>query len=234
MDDAANLNYSEYQLEKVLQVYFMQNAAYPKTLDEGLQGVPGMKFDPWGRPYHYLFPGKHNPNKYDLWSGGPDGTAAFGNWRGGEPSGNGPSMPTYSYQQFISKPSNETVDGPDQRSTQGGAGGAEGGSSFVQQHRGSDADMKHKLLGFWSSPRHDYLYKSDGVCYMVGGTTKSNWDVKSGVYFDFSRSYSIISLSDTKFVFRDNSNGDTFTLVRCSKKDMELIKKYYGQWLQEH
>jgi hypothetical protein len=117
LDDAANLNNSKYQVEKVLQVYFMQNATYPKTLDEGLQGVPGMKFDPWGKPYHYLFPGKHNPNKYDLWSGGPDGTAEFGNWPGSEPTGNGPSIPTYNYQQFTTVPSNSTGERNDQQAS---------------------------------------------------------------------------------------------------------------------
>ena len=29
--------------------------------------------DPWGRPYHYLYPGKKNSSFYDLWSYGGDG-----------------------------------------------------------------------------------------------------------------------------------------------------------------
>jgi general secretion pathway protein G len=29
--------------------------------------------DPWGHPYLYVFPGKHNTNSYDLSSAGPDG-----------------------------------------------------------------------------------------------------------------------------------------------------------------
>jgi general secretion pathway protein G len=40
--------------------------------------------DPWGNPYQYSFPGTHNPNKYDLWSMGPDGQEGtsddIGNW----------------------------------------------------------------------------------------------------------------------------------------------------------
>ena len=40
--------------------------------------------DPWGMPYQYAFPGKHNPRGYDVWSFGPDktdGTADdIGNW----------------------------------------------------------------------------------------------------------------------------------------------------------
>jgi general secretion pathway protein G len=41
--------------------------------------------DPWGAPYVYEFPGKHNANGYDLMSNGPDGRAGTGdditNWQ---------------------------------------------------------------------------------------------------------------------------------------------------------
>ena len=39
--------------------------------------------DPWGYDYQYQFPGKHNPNRYDLWSTGEDGVTSdddIGNW----------------------------------------------------------------------------------------------------------------------------------------------------------
>jgi general secretion pathway protein G len=40
--------------------------------------------DPWGRPYQYRNPGKHNPDKYDIFSMGPDGQPDtqddIGNW----------------------------------------------------------------------------------------------------------------------------------------------------------
>ncbi len=29
--------------------------------------------DPWGRPYQYEYPGKHDPESPDIWSVGPDG-----------------------------------------------------------------------------------------------------------------------------------------------------------------
>jgi len=35
-------------------------------------GIPN---DPWGNPYIYECPGKHNPSSYDLMSMGPDGRA---------------------------------------------------------------------------------------------------------------------------------------------------------------
>jgi general secretion pathway protein G len=44
--------------------------------------------DPWQHDYQYLNPGKHNPDRYDIWSMGPDGKSDteddIGNWK--EPS----------------------------------------------------------------------------------------------------------------------------------------------------
>jgi general secretion pathway protein G len=41
--------------------------------------------DPWGHSYIYLNPGKHNPDKYDIYSLGPDGLPDteddIGNWK---------------------------------------------------------------------------------------------------------------------------------------------------------
>ena len=39
--------------------------------------------DPWGRPYVYEFPGRHNPDSYDIYSLGAEGRGgndAIGNW----------------------------------------------------------------------------------------------------------------------------------------------------------
>lgn len=40
--------------------------------------------DPWGRPYNYVAPGRHNSDSYDVWSLGPDGADGtdddIGNW----------------------------------------------------------------------------------------------------------------------------------------------------------
>lgn len=40
--------------------------------------------DPWGKPYRIRVPGLHNPERYDLWSSGPDGVDEtaddLGNW----------------------------------------------------------------------------------------------------------------------------------------------------------
>lgn len=46
--------------------------------------------DPWGHQYQYRYPGKHNPDRYDVFSMGPDGlpdTADdIGNWNTPAPS----------------------------------------------------------------------------------------------------------------------------------------------------
>jgi general secretion pathway protein G len=46
-----------------------------------MRGVP---LDPWGQEYYYEFPGKENPDRFDLISAGPDrlfDTADdIGNW----------------------------------------------------------------------------------------------------------------------------------------------------------
>jgi general secretion pathway protein G len=87
-------------LKEVLAMYQLDNGTLP-TNDQGLSAlwtkpsnepVPPhwrpyldeAKVDPWGHPYRYLNPGKHNPGTYDIYSCGPDGlpdTADdVGNW----------------------------------------------------------------------------------------------------------------------------------------------------------
>ena len=72
-----------------LDLFFLDAGRYPTTA-EGLtalgQRPTGMEVwngpyvkggkvppDPWGHPYIYVCPGKHNPNSYDIISMGPDG-----------------------------------------------------------------------------------------------------------------------------------------------------------------
>src|SRR5258708_2357584 len=76
-----------------LDLYEVDNGVYPTT-EQGLAallsppGTPplpkkwrgpylkkkGSFNDPWGNPYVYRSPGIHNPEDYDLYSLGPDGT----------------------------------------------------------------------------------------------------------------------------------------------------------------
>lgn len=83
-----------------LKVYQMQNIDFPTT-QQGLQALvtppttpPKPRnwikllkdealMDPWGMPYQYAYPGKHNPDSFDLWTFGPDKVDSdknIGNW----------------------------------------------------------------------------------------------------------------------------------------------------------
>jgi general secretion pathway protein G len=94
-----------------LTAYRISMGSYPSTA-EGLQALltaPSGKegkwngpyitetkipVDPWGEPYQYAYPGKHNKDSYDIWSKGPDkqdGTADdIGNWDNTAPVADGP------------------------------------------------------------------------------------------------------------------------------------------------
>jgi len=57
----------------------------PRQWTQQSESVPR---DPWGNEYHYVRPGTHNPNGYDLFSAGPDGIPGnnddIGNWEQAE------------------------------------------------------------------------------------------------------------------------------------------------------
>jgi general secretion pathway protein G len=89
-------------LSEALTLYQMENGMLPTT-EQGLKALvskpssdpvptrwsahisdPTALVDPWGHPYLYVNPGKHNPTRYDLYSSGPDGVPDnaddIGNW----------------------------------------------------------------------------------------------------------------------------------------------------------
>lgn len=77
-------------MDTPLTTYRIDMGSYPTT-QEGLMALwvapqdagdnwhgpyakgSGPPNDPWGHPYHYVCPGVHNKDGYDLWSTGPDG-----------------------------------------------------------------------------------------------------------------------------------------------------------------
>jgi len=82
-------------IKTALDAFEVDNGFYPKSLQDLVQQPSNSKnwhgpyldklpVDPWGNPYIYYFPGKHNPNSYDLLSVGPDGKEGtdddIGNW----------------------------------------------------------------------------------------------------------------------------------------------------------
>ena len=86
----------------------------------------------------------------------------------------------------------------------------------------ADAAIKQKLLGYWRSGRHDYLYEADGVRYMLPRppcTTTSHWDVKGGVYLEGSKPYEIVTMTKNTFAYRSReADNITFTLKRIAKE----------------
>ena len=86
-------------LETPIDTFQMHCNQYPNSLADLRQspsdaamaknwGGPYLKkavgVDPWGNPYQYLTPGKHNTDTYDIWSHGPNGQDGteddIGNW----------------------------------------------------------------------------------------------------------------------------------------------------------
>ena len=84
-------------IKTALDSFEVDNGFYPKSLQDLITqpsnarnwhgpylDPPTLPIDPWGNPYVYVFPGKHNPDGYDLLSVGPDGKEGtdddIGNW----------------------------------------------------------------------------------------------------------------------------------------------------------
>lgn len=69
------------------------------------------------------------------------------------------------------------------------------------------------MVGKWSSPRHEYIYRADGTWSMLpaeAGTTRGRWHIKGNRFFssadidpDDSRAYTILLLTKDNFIFTD-------------------------------
>jgi general secretion pathway protein G len=79
-----------------LDLYEIDNFAFPQSLQSlvtdpgsapnwrGPYLKKGLPKDPWGNAFQYRFPGSRNPNSYDLFSLGADGSESgddLGNWQ---------------------------------------------------------------------------------------------------------------------------------------------------------
>ncbi|HEY1716985.1 MAG TPA: type II secretion system major pseudopilin GspG [Verrucomicrobiae bacterium] len=73
-------------IKSALGQYEVDNGTYPRSLQDLIVqpanaknwhgpyfDPPKLPIDPWGNPYIYYFPGKHNQSSYDLLSAGLDG-----------------------------------------------------------------------------------------------------------------------------------------------------------------
>lgn len=89
----------------------------------------------------------------------------------------------------------------------------------------SDAEIKQKLLGYWSSQRHGYHIAPNGIIYMRPrkyATTTSHWAVKDGKFYRSGSPHAIVTLTDKKFVYREiGGHGTTFTLIRGTKEEVD-------------
>jgi len=86
----------------------------------------------------------------------------------------------------------------------------------------SDAEIKQKLLGYWSNPHHGYHIAADGIIYICPGTTTYHWKVKDGkFYWGGDQGHTIVTLTDKKFVYREPaSSTGTATLIRGTKEEI--------------
>jgi general secretion pathway protein G len=82
-------------IKTALDRYEIDNGSYPRSLNDLVQApseakhwagpyLDSVPVDPWGNPYVYYYPGKHNQASYDLLSVGPDDKEGtdddIGNW----------------------------------------------------------------------------------------------------------------------------------------------------------
>ena len=91
-----------------------------------------------------------------------------------------------------------------------------------------DSDSKafsKALVGEWASPRHEYVFRSDGTWSMLPaepGITHGRWRIQGNQYFDIAEvnppdtsRYTIILLSRQDFIFTD---GEVVFYERRIKK----------------
>jgi hypothetical protein len=97
-------------------------------------------------------------------------------------------------------------------------------TSFVMAgEKMSDAEIKQKLIGYWHGGHHGYHIAADGIIYICPGTTKYQWSVKDGKFYGVEvgdQGNTIVTLTDKKFVYRDNRDGTTYTMIRGTKEEI--------------
>jgi len=88
----------------------------------------------------------------------------------------------------------------------------------------SDAEITQKLLGYWKSPQQVYHIIADGKMYIghKNDTETSRWNVKNGKFYWWNVPYTIVTLTDNKFIFRESfGQKTTFTLIRSTKEEVD-------------
>jgi tetratricopeptide (TPR) repeat protein len=89
----------------------------------------------------------------------------------------------------------------------------------------ADSAIKQRLVGYWKFPKAVCYIAGDGKMYVgprKNETETSHWNVKDGKFYWDNVSYTIVSLTDNKFVFREiGSQGGTLTLIRSTKEEVD-------------
>ncbi|MFM8682653.1 MAG: hypothetical protein ACKOEG_02550, partial [Chthoniobacterales bacterium] len=89
--------------------------------------------------------------------------------------------------------------------------------SEIRQHPPPE-DTKgftNRMVGKWSSPRHEYIYRSDGTWSMLPeeeGATKGSWRIEGNRFFNKAdcesgdaSAYTILLLTEDNFIFTDGN-----------------------------
>jgi len=103
---------------------------------------------------------------------------------------------------------------------------AAGKPAASAQEKPGDSAIKRKLLGYWKSPRHPYLFKSDGIVRMCPTsicTTTNTWDVIDGIFYWDAIPYEIVKLTDNELLFRPVGKRDQgpYMIDRITRKEAE-------------
>lgn len=88
----------------------------------------------------------------------------------------------------------------------------------------SDSAIKQKLLGYWKSSQQVYHIAAAGKMYVDRGQdrTTERWNVKNGKFCWGNVPYTIVTLTDNDFVFREIGGGKyTFVLIRSTKEEVD-------------
>jgi len=88
----------------------------------------------------------------------------------------------------------------------------------------ADLAIKQKLLGYWKFPKALCYIAADGKMWV--GPRKNEmeadrWNVKNGNFYWGNVAYTIVTLTDNKFVFREiGGQREPMTLIRSTKEEV--------------
>jgi hypothetical protein len=96
--------------------------------------------------------------------------------------------------------------------------------SSPSDDKSTDSAIKQKIVGYWKFPKAVCYIAADGKMYVgprKNETEKSRWDVKNGKFYWDNVTYTIVTLTDNTFVFREiGPQGATLTLIRSTKEEV--------------